>query len=268
MNAWYSDFTVAELLIDVKPIPPSRRDSHPETLLHQRFRLASILPFPSDSLGIRTLRPTQGLDYITWYFPGLIFVDTEFSGALYNVAPSQQLPIVIFEDAPKLVAADWGLLPAWADPSKVKPQINARAESIADKPMFRSAFKARRCVIPVEGYYEWQENEGGKIPHYFRLKSREPFRFAGLWETGKNGRRNYAVITTAVSERLSPYHHRMPVILPPESFMSWIDSTLPFDKDRLLAMLASSLSEDIEVHEVSKRVNSPRNDGPDLLNPA
>ncbi len=268
MNAWYSDFTVAELLIDVKPIPP------PDAIPTRKHFSVSAFDLPESSpsrrfsgMCGRYARP-QGLDYITRYFPGLIFVDKEFSGALYNVAPSQQLPIVIFEDAPKLVAADWGLLPAWADPSKVKPQINARAESIADKPMFRSAFKARRCVIPVEGYYEWQENEGGKIPHYFRLKSREPFGFAGLWEIGKNGRRNYAVITTAASERLSPYHHRMPVILPPESFMSWIDSTLPFDKDRLLAMLASSLSEDIEVHEVSKRVNSPRNDGPDLLNPA
>lgn len=211
----------------------------------------------------RYARP-QSIDHLIAIFPGLVIESATFGGALFNVAPSQELPIVIHDGGARVVGAQWGLLPAWADPAKIKPQINARSEGIAEKPMFRSAFKARRCIIPAEGYYEWKAAGTTKRPYYFRLKTGEPFGFAGLWETGRDGLRNFAIITTDANDRAAQFHHRMPCILYPRDFMAWIDPA-DFDKDRLLALLAAIPSDDIDIYPVSRKVNNPRNDGADLL---
>ncbi len=193
--------------------------------------------------------------------------DTPDLSPRYNIAPTQPVAAVVC-DAPsaprRLVNLRWGLIPTWAkDPTVGSPMINARADTIATKPSFRSAFKKRRCLIVADGFYEWQKVNGGKQPQYITMSDRDPFAFAGLWEhwRGSDGQDIYSctIITTEPNELMKPLHDRMPVILPRDAYASWLDPNNTSASD-LQSLLCAHAAEDMCAHPVSLRVNNPAHD--------
>ena len=196
-------------------------------------------------------------------------------GSRYNIAPTQQIPVVQEEDGSrKLEMMHWGLIPSWAnDPSIGSRMINARSETVAEKPSYRSAFKRRRALIIADGFYEWKKTEDGKQPYYLRLGSGGPFGFAGLWETwsgaepeGGKELRSATIITTEPNEVAAEIHNRMPVILPQELHEAWLDPEND-DQEELLSMLAPYPAEEMEAYPVSRRVNRPANNDRSVLEP-
>ena len=147
----------------------------------------------------------------------------------YNVAPTQPIAVVRFwEGQPRFALVRWGLIPSWVkDPRAFSLLINARGESILEKPAFRSAMRYRRCLIPADGFYEWRKDGERKRPYYVHRRGGGLIAFAGLWEawSGPNGEEmeTAAIVTTAANHTLQPVHHRMPVIVPPEAFDLWLD---------------------------------------------
>ncbi len=190
----------------------------------------------------------------------------------YNVAPTQPIAIVRLVDGKRHFAlVRWGLLPSWVkDPKTFTLLINARGESAAEKPAFRAAMKRRRCLIPADGFYEWQAAGDRKRPFYVRAKSGAPLAFAGLWETwtGPNGEEleTAAIVTTRANRTLAPIHDRMPVIVPPEAFDLWLDGarSTPTTAAALIAPAPDNL---LEAYEISTAVNRTANDNPKLLEP-
>jgi putative SOS response-associated peptidase YedK len=191
----------------------------------------------------------------------------------YNVAPTQPIPIVRLSEGNRRYAlVRWGLLPAWVkDPRSFSLLINARGESVLDKPAFRNAMKRRRCLVPADGFYEWKNEGKLRRPFYVRPKGGEPMALAGLWETwtGPNGEEmdTAVIVTTQANHALTPLHDRMPVIVPPEAFDFWLDC------DKVDALTATALFTPapdnlLAVHEVSAAVNKVANDTPDLIEPA
>ncbi|HPR18033.1 MAG TPA: SOS response-associated peptidase [Candidatus Cloacimonadota bacterium] len=184
----------------------------------------------------------------------------------YNVAPGQIIPIVMIENGrKKLEPVQWGLIPGWAkDVSIGYRLINARAETIAEKPGFRGAFKYRRCLIPANGFYEWRKDD--KQPFFIHLKTRELFTFAGIWEEWHhpNGAsiRTCSIITTEANEKMREIHDRMPVILTRSDEDKWLHSGA---QNELLALLKPYDSDDTEFYPVSKAVNSYKNHSAELL---
>ena len=163
----------------------------------------------------------------------------------------------------------WGLIPFWAkDRSIGSRMINARAETVVDKPSFRDAFRRRRCLVLADGFYEWRRTGSGKRPMRVALRSREPFAFAGIWSMWKDTEGNpiptCAIITTSANELLSPIHHRMPVILPREMEGLWLDRSIQ-DPGALRGVLTPYPDDAMEAYEVSTLVNSVANDGPELI---
>jgi len=163
----------------------------------------------------------------------------------------------------------WGLVPSWAkDPSIGVRMINARAETIAEKPSFRSAFKHRRCLIPTDGYYEWAKAGKKKQPYFIRMKDRQPFAMAGLWESWKSPEgetiETFTIITCEANSMMKPFHHRMPVILDEELWGEWLDPENN-DVDRLKGYLVPYDSSKMEAFPVSPLVNNPRNDSPQCV---
>jgi putative SOS response-associated peptidase YedK len=189
----------------------------------------------------------------------------------YNIAPTQEVAAVVEEDDKrKLEMFRWGLIPSWAkDPAIGNKMINARAETVSEKPSFRSAFKKRRCLILADGFYEWQKTDSGKQPFYIHMEDGSPFAFAGLWEDWKNGEeiRSCAIITTDANDLMSEIHHRMPVILPPENYGAWLDPDFD-EKEPLTALLKPYPSDEMEAYAVSRRVNKPSNNEPSVVEPA
>lgn len=191
--------------------------------------------------------------------------------ARYNVAPSQPVPAVVqVGSARELALFRWGLIPSWAKDG-VKPMINARGESVADKPSFRAAFRRRRCLLPADGFYEWHRPEAGpKTPYNIRLQDGGAFAMAGIWETwmASDGSEvdTCAIITTAANKTLEPIHHRMPVILAPENWAAWLETPETEARD-LLPLLRPAPDDLLEAYEISTRVNRVANDGPELLKP-
>ncbi len=191
----------------------------------------------------------------------------------YNIAPTQPV-LALPNDG--LQQADfflWGLIPSWAkDPSLASRLINARGESLAEKPAFRGAFKYRRCLIPANGFYEWAARPGtkAKIPYFIHLKNGAPFAFAGLWEEWRAADgsvvRSCTIITTAPNEWLAALHNRMPVILPREDYEAWLDPT-PQTPERLKRLLRPFPAEQMEMYPVSNLVNNPANDRQECLTP-
>ncbi|MBD9356799.1 SOS response-associated peptidase [Methylomonas albis] len=183
----------------------------------------------------------------------------------YNIAPGRKiLNIVELEDGSlKPVNLHWGLVPSWAKDTKNSGHlINARAETVKEKPSFRSAFKHRRCLIPATGFYEWQNRETGKQAYHIHRPNSRLFAFAGLWEHwDRGGETLYSctVITTGAIGLMQPIHERMPVILAPVSYQSWLDKTA--DPDAAFALLANNSYEDMKATPVSDWVNKPGNDG-------
>jgi len=190
----------------------------------------------------------------------------------YNVAPTQPIAIVRLVDGKRHFAlVRWGLLPSWVkDPKTFTLLINARGESAAEKPAFRAAMKRRRCLIPADGFYEWQKAGDRKRPFYVRAKSGAPLAFAGLWEswTGPNGEEleTAAIVTTRANRTLSPIHERMPVIVPPEGFDLWLDGAT-VDATTASALIAPAPDNLLEAYEISTAVNRTANDNPKLLEP-
>ncbi len=190
----------------------------------------------------------------------------------YNIAPTQPSTAVLESGGERTIEnLQWGLIPSWAkDDSFAGKLINARAESLAEKPSFRNAFRHRRCIIPASGFYEWsKKGAGAKQPFYFYLKDKEVFGFAGLfeeWTDKETGEvlETCAIITTEANEILEPVHDRMPVILRPEFYDEWLDSK-ESNTDELEKMLVSYPAEEMAAHPVSRAVNSPVYDSPELI---
>jgi putative SOS response-associated peptidase YedK len=187
----------------------------------------------------------------------------------YNIAPGQDILAVVRDKANRLVSFRWGLIPAWSkDPAVGNRMINARAETLAEKPSFRSAFEKRRCLVIANGFYEWRREGRGKIPVYISLKSGAPFGFAGLYETWVSPAGDKvdscAIITTASNGLLADIHDRMPAIIAKEDRARWLDPSVR-DKNLLMALLRPYPSEEMTFHDVSAKVNSPGHDSADLI---
>jgi putative SOS response-associated peptidase YedK len=190
--------------------------------------------------------------------------------ASFNVAPTQQiLAIRIQDDAKAFATMRWGLIPSWAKDKKM-PFINARGETVAEKPAFRSAFKKRRCLIVADGYYEWKALEAKrKQPYYFRLKSNEPIAFAGLWETWSGDGEpieSCAIITTEANDLSRAIHDRMPVILRGDEAEAWLDPDVE-DAKALVPLLRPFPAEEMVAFPVSTRVNKVSDNDADLIKP-
>jgi putative SOS response-associated peptidase YedK len=199
----------------------------------------------------------------------------------YNIAPTQDVPIV--RNSPfvgdgqagaavrELVLARWGLVPFWAkDISTGNRMINARAETVAETPAFRAAFRKRRCLVPADGFYEWKKSEGAKQPWFIRARSGEPLAFAGLWELwdakGVELRlQTCTIITTRANAFMAPLHARMPAVLQADAREPWLDADTPASE--LLGLLQPRDDDSLEAWPVSRKVNSPFNEAPELIEP-
>lgn len=192
----------------------------------------------------------------------------------YNIAPSQSVAAIRIEPGSMtrhLVLLRWGLIPSWAKDPKIGHQcINAKAETVAEKPSFRSAFKKRRCLVVATGFYEWQVQGRRKQPMWIGLRSKLPFAFAGLWEhwqpTEGEPLETCTIITTEPNELMAPIHNRMPVILPSKAYEQWLDPEFQ-QIEPLKAFLRPYSSEDLIAYPVSTLVNNPRHDVPQCLEP-
>jgi len=189
----------------------------------------------------------------------------------YNVAPTQTVPVIVRNHQTRLDMFHWGLVPFWAKDLKIGYRlINARVETVAQKPSFRNAFKKRRCLIVADGFYEWKGPKGQKQPWYLTLPADEPFAFAGLWErwTGdpQGEYLSCVIITTAASKSVRDIHDRMPVILSPEAYDTWLDIEND-DAAKLNSILKEGHIQDLICYPVSKRVNSVRNNDAECIKP-
>ncbi len=205
------------------------------------------------------------------------FDDAEFPQQFaprYNISPSQ--PVLSILNDGKLAATFvlWGLIPSWAkDPTIGSRLINARAETLSEKPAFRGALKYKRCVIPADGFYEWKSQPGtkSKIPHYIRLKTRKPFALAGLWDEwhSPDGAtvRTCTIVTTAPNSLMAGLHDRMPVILKSGAVGDWLDPS-PRAAESLAGILGPHPAKLMEAYPVSTLVNSPSNDREECVAPA
>jgi putative SOS response-associated peptidase YedK len=184
----------------------------------------------------------------------------------FNVAPTQNVAVVRLEPDQRVRGLDtlrWGLIPSWADdPSIGNRMINARAETVAEKPAFRHALKAKRCLVVADGFFEWQKIDGRKQPFYIKMRDDHPFAFAGLWERWTRGDvpiESCTIITTGANELMQPIHDRMPVVIPKSAYDIWLDLTIK-DHERLQPLLAPYPSDEMVAYTVSTLVNSPKND--------
>jgi putative SOS response-associated peptidase YedK len=190
----------------------------------------------------------------------------------YNVAPTQPIAIVRRGDGQRQFAlVRWGLIPPWVkDPRKFSLLVNARAESVNQKPAFRNAMRRRRCLVPADGFYDWADQGGRKRPYCVRPRGRAPIAFAGLWETwmGPNGEEmeTATIITTPANRELARLHGRMPVIVPPDAFDLWLDCS-KVDATTAAALFVPAPEGVLEAYEISPAVNRTENDGPGLIEP-
>ena len=189
----------------------------------------------------------------------------------YNIAPSTH--VLAARNAEhgrrELVALKWGLVPAWsAEPKTAYSTINARAETVAQKPAFRSAFRHRRCLVAADGFYEWHpQPDGHKQPYFIYLQDHVPFAFAGIWEHWeRNGKtlESCSIIVTTVNVMMQPIHDRMPVILAPEDYDAWMDTAVT-QPEALQALLKPYPAGLMRLYPVTTQVNSPRHEGPELI---
>jgi len=189
--------------------------------------------------------------------------------ARYNIAPTQYIAAIRDDDkARELVMLRWGLVPSWAkDPAIGSRMINARSETVAEKPSFRSAYKSRRCLILASGFYEWRKEGDSKTPYFITTEDDSVFAFAGLWEnwSSKETQESFqstTIITAAANDFMSSLHHRMPIILQPATADSWLAG------DNELIHNPAIITPPLKAWPVDKRVNNARNEGEDLVKPA
>lgn len=191
----------------------------------------------------------------------------------WNVAPTKQVYAVAEHDGERQLGTfDWGLVPFWAKDRKIGARlINARLETAAEKPAFRDSFSARRCIIPAEGFYEWEPKDRGKLPHYFFSPDRRPLALAGLWSSWKDPDsgdriRTCTILTTEANDVVEQIHHRMPVVLSDTTWDPWLDPDVK-DAGAIGDLLAASVGPSLVEHAVSTLVNRVANDVPELIAP-
>ena len=191
--------------------------------------------------------------------------------ARFNIAPTQSVPVIRLgperpEPRRELVWLRWGLVPSWAQgPSVGSRLINARAETAADKPAFRTAIRQRRCLVAADGFYEWQRAGRAKQAFFIHFRDDRPFAFAGLWEAWEGPQpsrlETCTLLTTEANDLIRPIHDRMPVILPPDGYPSWLDPAIQ-DPRQLMPLLVPCPSGQLEAYPVGGFVNSPSHDAP------
>ena len=193
------------------------------------------------------------------------------AGQHYNVAPTQPVRVVVEHDQRRAVTAfRWGLIPPWAQNATVGAKmINARAETVVEKPAFKSAFRRHRCIVPADAFYEWKVEPGGKTPYAVRRADERPMAFAGIWASWREPSSServisFAIITTSANHTLSAIHERMPVILPEDAWSYWLDPAAE-DLGALQSLLIPAPDDSVLAYPISSRVNNVRNDGPELL---
>jgi putative SOS response-associated peptidase YedK len=190
----------------------------------------------------------------------------------YNIAPTQPVAVIANGESRALELFKWGLIPSWAkDPAIGNRLINARAETLAEKPSFRAALNKRRCLILADGFYEWKREGKSKTPMYIQMKDGQPFAFAGLWEVWKSPDdelvKSCTIVTTEPNALMEKIHDRMPVILPPKAFDLWLSpGELPAEKT--LPLLKPFAASQMKAVAVSPRVNNPKFDSPECIIPA
>jgi putative SOS response-associated peptidase YedK len=207
-------------------------------------------------------------------FPGLLLPQAKDALVLrYNIAPSQPIAVIIYDGKLQLDFFNWGLIPSWAKDVKIGHRmINARAETLSEKPSFKAAYRNRRCIIPTSGFYEWQRHPDHKTktPYYIHMTSKLPFAMAGLWDIWSTSDgseiRSCSIITTTPNQLIAPIHNRMPVILKPSSYSLWLDprESSPLALDPLLQSFPADY---MAAYPVSTFVNSPGNDSPVCIQP-
>ncbi|MEN8172721.1 MAG: SOS response-associated peptidase [Chloroflexota bacterium] len=217
---------------------------------------------------------TITLDEFVAAFPGLkIEIGSDDFFPRYNIAPTQPIPVIRDDGDRQLKFHHWGLIPSWAKDKKFASRmINARSETAAQKPSFREAFRARRCLIPADGFFEWIKVEGTKkkLPVYIHLKSKAPFAFAGLWETWTSPQGEVipsaVILTTEPNRLVAKVHNRMPVILPRDAYDLWLD---PEEKDPavLAHLLKPYPADQMAQYPVSTLASYPSNEGPQVIEP-
>lgn len=230
---------------------------------------------------------TPASNLASWFLRASIDLNFPEFRPRFNIAPSQLIACVRKTPASELEVArlQWGLVPPWSNDGKaVYSMINARAETIQEKPSFRSAFRSRRCLIVTDGFYEWIREGKVKRPFYITMADDQPFCLAGIWERWTKGSEvieSTAIVTTAANALMSPIHDRMPVILPPSELRRWLEADVPPAKSSdpesqqraaaatasLQELLRPYPAEFMAAREVSTLVNSARNESPDCITP-
>jgi putative SOS response-associated peptidase YedK len=205
------------------------------------------------------------------------FADTEFPPKFaprFNIAPTQPVLAIPNDGSNRADFFVWGLIPSWAkDPAIGNRLINARGETLAEKPSFRGSYKYKRCLILADGFYEWKVQPGTKVkvPHFIHMKDRKPFAFAGLWDEWHSSDgsqiRSCTIVTIEPNELMASIHNRMPVILPSDAYAQWIDPAVR-TPDSLGALIKPYPAEEMAAYPVSTLVNSPQNDRPECVVPA
>jgi putative SOS response-associated peptidase YedK len=189
----------------------------------------------------------------------------------YNIAPSQQVPIIRdTESGREMVMAKWGLIPHWSKEAKTKySTINARIETVAEKPTYRTPFKHRRCLIPADGFYEWKVVDGRKVPHHIRMRGGGVFAFAGLWDHWEGegeSMESCSIIVMPANDVMQSLHERMPAIIAPAHQDLWLDPRVT-DKAEIMTYLNSTPSSRLVTHPISSWVNSPKHDDERCMEP-
>jgi putative SOS response-associated peptidase YedK len=192
----------------------------------------------------------------------------------YNIAPTQPVPIVRLDanGRREMVLVRWGLVPGWSKgPDSRYSMINARSETVAQKPAYRSAFRYRRCLVPADGFFEWRAGSEGKQPHVLRAADGQPLALAGLWEHWQDDQGNElescVILVREANAQVRPVHDRMPVIIGRESFDTWLDRRIQKPQP-VETLLAAQQAPKLQIYPVSRAVNSPRNDSPELIEPS
>jgi putative SOS response-associated peptidase YedK len=204
---------------------------------------------------------------------GVDFVRTETLRPSWNVAPTTSVYAVASHDDERVLTSfRWGLIPSWAkDPKIGSRAINARSETAAEKPMFRSSFAKRRCLIPIDGFYEWERKQKGKLPHYIYSTDSKPLSVAGLWSIWNDPSTDDRLLTCTIltgkpNELLSSIHDRMPINIPQENWEAWLDPENA-DKEEVRALMSTYPADLMAEHPVSTLVNKVSNNTSDLLTP-
>lgn len=186
----------------------------------------------------------------------------------YNINPDDQIAVIIENNGKRLTQMQWGIIPFWSKKPKMEySTINARAETLDARPTFRHSFKTKRCIIPVDGFYEWKGPRGIKTPYYFHSKNNEPLAFAGLfdiWRSEEQTIHSTAIVTSCANDLVIPIHDRMPVILNKNEQSIWLDTSTE-DLDLVRAIMKPYRGKDLESYVVSTYVNDPAHEGPKCI---